>query len=105
MPNKLVYGDQIQVRLDPKQLEAKNRREWGHLYLDKQAEKARMLLSASALGAASAISFFAAMRLESVFLLAGLALGGFALKGFFDYGYKKGVIDDWESKIMVRIDK
>jgi hypothetical protein len=105
MPNKLLYGDQIQIRLDPQQLEAKNRREWGQLYLSKQAEKARLFLAASVLSIASALSLFAAIRFESLFLLVALIIGFFALKAFFDYGYSKGIIDDWESKIMVRIDK
>jgi hypothetical protein len=105
MPKKLLYGDKFQIHLDPNQLEAKNRREWSQLYLSKQAAKARMFLSASVMAAASAVSFFAAVKFESIFLLFAFILGFFALKAFFDYGYTKSIIDDWESKIMVRIDK
>ena len=39
------------------------------------------------------------------FLFVSLVLGIFASKAFFDFGYKKGILDDWDSKIMVRIDK
>lgn len=105
MPTKLLYGDQIQIRLDPKQLEAKNRREWGQLYLSKQAEKARMFFSGAALATASAVSFITGIRFASFFIFIAFVLGAFALKAFFDYGYRKGILDDWESKIMVRIDK
>ena len=44
MASKLVYGDQIQVRMKPEDLEAKRRHEWGKLYIGKQTEKARMFV-------------------------------------------------------------
>ncbi len=104
MPNKLIYGDQVQIRVNPKNLEAKRRGEWGRLYLHKQAQKGRMFLSASALSVASAVSFLAGIKFESFFIFIAFVLAGFALKSFFDYGYQKSIIDDWESKTMVRMD-
>ncbi len=103
--SKLVYGDQIQIRMDPSRLDAMNRGSWGRAYLSKQAEKGRMLVSASSLALASFVSFAAAAAYSDFFLIPRTCLGFFAVKSFFDFGYQKGIIDDWESKIMVRIDK
>lgn len=103
--SKLVYGDQIQIRMDPNKLDAKNRGAWGHEYISRQADKGRMFVSSSFLALASLLSFAAAAAYSDFFLLPGTGLGFFAIKSFFDFGYQKGIIDDWESKIMIRIDK
>ena len=103
--SKLVYGDQIQVRLDPKHLDAKNRGQWGRLYIQKQAEKARMFTSASAMALASAASFVVGIQFDNLFLPIGFVLGGLALRAFYKFGYDKGILDDWETKMMIRIDK
>ncbi len=103
--SKMVFGDQFQIRLDPAKLEAKNRGTWGRLYIEKQTEKARMFFSASGVAAASALAFAAGAQYGGVFSMAGFVLGALALKSFYDFGYQKGIIDDWETKIMIRVDK
>ncbi|GEM_PF-3466962 len=105
MPSKMVYGDQIQIRLDPAQLEAKNRKQWGDLYLANQAEKARLFVSASSYSAAAIVSSVAAVNVSSAFAFVAIVLVVLSSKAFFDFGYKKGILDDWESKTMVRMDK
>lgn len=105
MASKLVFGDQLQIRLNPEQLERKNRKEWGNLYIAHQAEKARMFFSAALLSVAAMASAVAAVSLSDVFLFIALVLCFFAAKSSFDFGYRKGILDDWESKIMIRIDK
>jgi len=103
--SKMVYGDQFQIRLDPGKLEAKSRKEWSHLFIEKEAEKARMFLSSSALALASGLSFVASAQYSGAFLPLGLVLGGLALRSFYKFGYDKGILDDWGTKIMVRVDK
>ena len=105
MPNKLVYGDQIQIRLDPAQLEAKRRGEWGRLYIDHQAKKATLFSNAVFWHVGSIISAFAAVQLGSFFLFVFVVFSVLSAKSFFDFGYGKNTLDDWESKLMVRIDK
>lgn len=102
---KLIYGDQLQVRLDPSKLEAKNRGAWGRLYLKKQAEKSRMFIHSSSIALASAASFFAGIQFDNFFIIIAFILGFMAVKSFYSFGYDKGILDDWETKIMVRIDK
>ena len=104
MPNKILDGDQLQIRLNPKELEYKTREEWAKLYFNKQADKARMFFSASAFSVASLISFVAAIEFMSIFIVLAIVLGFFALSSFFNYGYQKGAINSWESKTMVRMD-
>jgi len=103
--NKMVFGDQFQIRLDPSKLEAKTRKQWSHLYLEREAEKARMFLSSSALALASGLSFVAGAQYSDVFLPLGIVLGGLALRAFYKFGYDKGILDDWGTKVMVRVDK
>jgi len=103
--SKLVYGDQFQIRLDPGKLDAKNRGAWGRLYIAKQAEKGRMLFHSSAIALASAASFVAGVQFDSNFLVLAFVLGAFALRSFYKFGYDKGILDDWETKIMIRVDK
>jgi hypothetical protein len=105
MPNKLLYGDQVQVRLNPKDLEAKSRKQWGELYIGKEMEKGRHFVTAAAFSLASAFSFAAGIKYESFFLFVAFVLGFFALKAFSNYGYQKAAIESWESKTMVRMDK
>ncbi len=102
--SKMVYGDQFQIRLDPSKLEAKTRKQWSHIYLAKEGEKARMLVSSSALALASGLSFVAGMQ-YSLFLPVGLVLGGLAIRSFYKFGYDKGILDDWGTKVMIRVDK
>ncbi len=104
MPNKILDGDQLQIRLNPKELELKTRSEWGKLYIGKQTEKARMFFSASAFSVASLLSFVAAVEFMSIFIVLAIVLGFLALYSFFSYGYRKGAINSWESKTMVRMD-
>jgi len=104
MVDKLLHGEQIQVRLDASNLDVKNRKAWGESYIDKQIEKGRLFVSAAALSLASAASFIAGIQYESVFLLIAFVLGFYALKAFAHYGYEKAAIESWESKSMVRID-
>jgi len=87
--SKMVFGDQFQIKLDPSKLEAKNRGEWGRIYLDKQAQKGRMFVRSMAMALASAGTFIASVQLRS----------------FYKFGYDKGILDDWETKIMIRVDK
>ncbi len=101
----MVYGDQFQIRLDPGKLEAKSRKQWAHLYLEREAEKARMFVSSSALALASGLSFIAGVQFDNFFLPIGFVLGGFALRAFYKFGYDKGILDDWGTKNMVRVDK
>ena len=105
MASKLVFGDQLQIRLNPEQLERKNRREWGDLYLSHQAEKARMFFGVASLSLAAMASAVAAAQIADVFLFIALVLCFLAVKSSFHFGYRKGILDDWESKMMVRIDK
>lgn len=104
-PSKMVYGDQIQIRLDPSQLEAKNRGQWAQIYLQHQADRARMFLHASTLFVGSMISTYAAVNSSSFFLFFAVVFGFYSVKSFYAFGYKKGILDDWDSKIMVRMDK
>lgn len=101
----MVYGDQFQIRLDPSKLEAKNRGTWGRLYIEKQAEKAKLFFSASSVAVAAALAFTAGIQLGDLFFPLGFFLGALALKSFYDFGYQKGIIDDWETKVMIRVDK
>jgi len=103
--SKMVYGDQFQIRLDPSKIEAKTRKQWGHLYIEKEAEKAKMFIHSSALAMASAASLVAGVQFDNVFLPVGFVLGGLALRSFYKFGYDKGILDDWGTKIMVRVDK
>ncbi len=103
--SKMVYGDQFQIRLDPANLEARTRKQWGQLYIEKEAEKARMFVSSSALALASAAAFIAGVQFDNFFLPIGFVLGGFALRAFYKFGYDKGILDDWGTKNMVRVDK
>jgi len=103
--SKMVFGDQFQIRLDPSKLEAKSRKQWGELYIDKQIEKSRMFLSSASLALASALSFIAGIQFNSLFIFVAFFLGFLSLKAFYDFGYEKGILDDWETKIMIRVDK
>lgn len=103
--SKLVFGDQFQIRLDPSKLEAKTRKQWGELYFEKQVEKSRMFVSSSALGIASAVSFFAGIQIDVFFFPVAFVLGFLSLKAFYDFGYEKGILDDWGTKTMIRVDK
>ena len=103
--SKMVYGDQFQIRLDPSKLEAKTRKEWSYLYLEKEGEKAKMFLSSSALALASGLSFVVGLQSSSMFFPIGIVLGGLALRSFYKFGYDKGILDDWGTKIMIRVDK
>jgi hypothetical protein len=103
--SKMVYGDQFQIRLDPGKLEAKTRKQWSQLYFEKEAEKARMFFSSSALALASGLSFVAGVQYSGMFLPLGIVLGGLALRSFYKFGYDKGILDDWGTKNMVRVDK
>lgn len=103
--SKMVFGDQFQIRLDPSKLEAKSRKQWGELYIEKQVEKGRMFLSSASLALASALAFIAGIQFNGIFIIVAFFLGFLALKSFFDFGYEKGILDDWETKIMVRVDK
>ena len=103
--SKLVYGDQFQIRLDPAKLEVKTRKQWGHIYIEKEAEKARMFIFSSSLALASGLSFVAGTQYSGLFLPMGLVLGGLALRSFYKFGYDKGILDDWGTKNMIRVDK
>ena len=103
--SKMVYGDQFQIRLDPSKLEAKTRKQWSHIYIAKECEKARMFISSSALALASGLSFVAGAQYSGLFLPVGIVLGGLAIRSFYKFGYDKGILDDWGTKVMVRVDK
>jgi len=105
LASKLVFGDQLQIRLDPSKLEAKNRGEWAQIYLSHQAQRAKLFSKAMMWGGASFASAVFALSMGSFFLFVSLVLGVVASKAFYDFGYKKGILDDWDSKIMIRIDK
>ena len=104
MPNKIITGDQIQIRLNPNELEAKTRAEWGSMYISKQAEKAKMLASAVAFSLASLLCLVVALEFAPIFFIAALLLGYLAVKSFFDFGYELAGINSWESKTMIRMD-
>ena len=104
MPNKILTGDQFQIRLNPADLESKTRAEWGNIYLSKQAEKVKLFASAAAFSLASLLSFIAALKFASIFFIAALILGYIAVKAFYDVGYELAGIESWESKTMVRMD-
>lgn len=103
--SKMVFGDQFQIRLDPGKLEAKSRKQWGELYVDKQIEKSKLLLSSSSLAAASAVCFIAGIEYSSFFFFIAFTIGFFAMKSSYNSGYQMGILDDWETKTMIRVDK
>ena len=103
--SKMVFGEQFQIKLDPSKLEAKDRGEWGRIYLDKQAQKGRMFVRSMAMALASAGTFIASVQFDSNFMIVAFILSAITLRSFYKFGYDKGILDDWETKIMIRVDK
>lgn len=103
--SKLLDGKEMQIKVDPAKLERASRKELVGTYFSKQSESVGLLMSANSLMSASIIATLATALVSAWLCLVTIPLIYYATKRFYHYGYEKALVDDWESKIMIRMDK
>lgn len=105
MVNKLIYGTEIDVKVDPSKLKLLTRRELAAEHIERYWMVTSLRSKATTGGALALASIFLSIYLHLGFILLVLFFGKYAMDNQFRYGYEKKVEEELGSKNWVRIDK
>ena len=101
---RMVEGQNVEITLDPKNLQYQNRKDLGREYFQWIIRVESLKAKLNALLVADALVFVAAFLFGGVFLLALLPLIPLTFKAQFDWGDKLDDKTVWESKYVTRVD-
>ena len=105
MPNKLLQGHEIEIKVRPDELRTRTIPQLSHEFYGDALRATEYRAKAMLGGFAGFVTAVLAVGFHVIFALLTAYCIHVALKNQYKYGYLQGAIDDRGSKKYVRIDK